>query len=65
MSKLDQYLLKFNRFLVWILLALLIVFVSNGELIGVGIIGSFMMSMFSAGMPLQADITHLKNYFKL
>lgn len=44
---------------------LLIVFVSNGELIGVGIMGGFIMSMFSAGMALQADLTHLKNDFKL
>ena len=44
---------------------LLIVFVSNGQLIGVGIMGGFIMSMFSAGMALQADLTHLKNDFKL
>jgi len=44
---------------------LLIVFVSNGALIGVGIMGGFIMSMFSAGMALQADLTHLKNDFKL
>lgn len=44
---------------------LLIVFVSNGELVGVGIMGGFIMSMFSAGMALQADLTHLKNDFKL
>jgi ABC-2 type transport system permease protein len=44
---------------------LLIVFVSNGALIGVGIMGGFIMSMFSAGMSLQADLTHLKNDFKL
>jgi ABC-2 type transport system permease protein len=44
---------------------LLIVFVSNGVLIGVGIMGGFIMSMFSAGMALQGDLTHLKNDFKL
>jgi ABC-2 type transport system permease protein len=44
---------------------LLIVFVSNGTLIGVGIMGGFIMSMFSAGMALQGDLTHLKNDFKL
>jgi ABC-2 type transport system permease protein len=42
-----------------------IVFVSNGTLIGVGIMGGFIMSMFSAGMALQGDLTHLKNDFKL
>jgi len=44
---------------------MLIVFVSNGALIGVGIMSGFIMSMFSAGMALQADLTHLKNDFKL
>ncbi len=44
---------------------LLIVVVTNGSLIGVGIMGGFIMSMFSAGMALQADLTHLKNDFKL
>jgi len=44
---------------------LLIVFVSGGRLTGVGIMGGFIMSMFSAGMSLQADLSHLKNDFKL
>ncbi len=44
---------------------LLIVFVSSGRLTGVGIMGGFIMSMFSAGMSLQADLAHLKNDFKL
>jgi ABC-2 type transport system permease protein len=44
---------------------LLIVFVSNGALIGVGIMGGFIMNMFSAGMALQGDLTHLKNDFRL
>ena len=44
---------------------LLIVFVSNGRLIGVGIMGGFIMSMFQAGMALQTDLSHLKNDFKL
>jgi ABC-2 type transport system permease protein len=44
---------------------LLIVFVSGGRLTGVGIMGGFIMSMFSAGMSLQTDLSHLKNDFKL
>jgi ABC-2 type transport system permease protein len=44
---------------------LLIVFVSRGTLIGVGIMGGFIMTMFSAGMSLQTDLSHLKNDFKL
>jgi ABC-2 type transport system permease protein len=43
----------------------LIGFVSRGTLLGEAIIGGFIMSMFSAGMSLQADLSHLKNDFKL
>lgn len=43
----------------------LIVFVSRGALIGVAVEGGLLMSMFSAGMSLQADLSHLKNDFKL
>jgi len=42
-----------------------IVFVSRGNLFGVGILGGFIMAMFSAGMNLSADLSHLKNDFKL
>ena len=44
---------------------LLIVFVSRGVLIGEAVEGGFIMSMFSSGMSLQADLAHLKNDFKL
>jgi len=44
---------------------LVIVFVSRGSLFGVGIMGGFIMAMFSAGMSLSADLSHLKNDFKL
>jgi len=44
---------------------LLITFVSRGTLIGVGVEGGLIMSMFSAGMSLQSDLSHLKNDFKL
>jgi ABC-2 type transport system permease protein len=44
---------------------LLITFVSRGTLLGVGIEGGLVMSMFSSGMGLQADLSHLKNDFKL
>jgi ABC-2 type transport system permease protein len=44
---------------------LLIVFVSHGSLIGEALEGAFIMSMFSSGMSLQADLSHLKNDFKL
>lgn len=43
----------------------LIEFVSRGALLGVAIEGGFIMSMFSAGMSLQTDLSHLKNDFKL
>jgi len=44
---------------------LVIVFVSRGSLFGVGIEGGFIMAMFSAGMGLSSDLSHLKNDFKL
>ena len=43
----------------------LITFVSRGSLIKVAVEGAFIMSMFSSGMSLQADLSHLKNDFKL
>jgi len=42
-----------------------IVFVSHGALLGEAILGGFIMSMFSAGVGLQSDLSHLKNDFKL
>ena len=44
---------------------LVIVFVSHGTLFGVGIEGGFIMAMFSAGMGLSTDLSHLKNDFKM
>ena len=44
---------------------LLITFVSRGTLLGVGVLGGLIMSMFSSGMSLQSDLSHLKNDFKL
>jgi len=44
---------------------LVIVFVSRGSLFGVGIEGGFIMAMFSAGMGMSSDLSHLKNDFKL
>ncbi len=44
---------------------LVIVFVSHGALIGEAIEGGFIMTMFSAGVGLQGDLSHLKNDFKL
>ena len=43
----------------------LITFVSRGSLLEVAIGGGLVMTMFSAGMSLQADLSHLKNDFKL
>ncbi len=44
---------------------LVIFFVSRGALIGQAIEGALIMSVFSSGMGLQADLSHLKNDFKL
>lgn len=43
----------------------LIFFISGGTLLSVSIIGGLIMTMFSAGTSLQADLSHLKNDFKL
>jgi ABC-2 type transport system permease protein len=43
----------------------LILLISGGTLLGVGIVGGLIMTMFSAGTSLQADLSHLKNDFKL
>jgi ABC-2 type transport system permease protein len=43
----------------------LIVFVSQGSLLGVAIIGGLIMTMFQAGAFIQADLSHLKNDYKL
>jgi ABC-2 type transport system permease protein len=40
-------------------------FVSKGGLLDQAIEGAFIMSMFSSGMGLQSDLSHLKNDFKL
>jgi ABC-2 type transport system permease protein len=43
----------------------LIFFISGGTLLAVGIVGGLIMTMFTAGTSLQADLSHLKNDFKL
>ncbi len=40
-------------------------FVSKGGLLSQAIEGAYIMSMFSSGMGLQADLSHLKNDFKI
>jgi ABC-2 type transport system permease protein len=40
-------------------------FVSKGGLLPQAIEGAYIMSMFSSGMGLQADLSHLKNDFKI
>ncbi|MBI0582726.1 MAG: ABC transporter permease [Methanomassiliicoccus sp.] len=44
---------------------ILVVFVTRGELLGFAIVGGMIMTMFQSGMSLQADLSHLKNDFKL
>jgi ABC-2 type transport system permease protein len=55
----------FNTVLSPLSFLVLITFVSQGSLLGEAILGSFIMSMFSSGMALQGDLSHLKNDFKL
>jgi ABC-2 type transport system permease protein len=44
---------------------IIIYFVSRGALLSQAIEGGFIMSMFSSGMSLQSDLSHLKNDFKI
>jgi len=44
---------------------ILIFFVSDGRLLGEAIEGGLIMTMFSSGSSLQADLSHYKNDFKL
>jgi ABC-2 type transport system permease protein len=44
---------------------IIIYFVSRGTLLSQAIEGGFIMSMFSSGMSLQSDLSHLKNDFKI
>jgi ABC-2 type transport system permease protein len=44
---------------------ILIEFVSHGALLGEAVEGGIIMTMFSSGMSLQSDLSHLKNDFKL
>ncbi len=43
----------------------LIFLISDGSLLGEAILGGLIMSMFQSGVSLQADLSHLKNDFKL
>ena len=54
-----------NTLLAPLSILVIIVFVSRGALIGVGIEGALIMAMISAGISLQSDLSHLKNDFKL
>ncbi len=58
-------ILLLNTLLAPLSILVIIVFVSRGTLIGVGIEGALIMSMISAGIGLQSDLSHLKNDFKL
>ena len=44
---------------------ILIFFVSGGKLLGEDILGGLIMTMFQSGASLQADLSHLKNNFRL
>ncbi len=54
-----------NTVLAPISFLMIINFVSKGGLLDQAIEGAFIMSMFSSGMSLQSDLSHLKNDFKL
>ena len=54
-----------NTILAPISFLIIVIFVSRGALLSQAIEGAFIMSMFSSGMGLQADLSHLKNDFRL
>lgn len=54
-----------NTILAPISFLIIVNFVSRGALLSQAIEGAFIMSMFSSGMSLQADLSHLKNDFKI
>jgi len=54
-----------NTILAPISFLLIVNFVSKGVLLSQAIEGAFIMSMFSSGMGLQSDLSHLKNDFKI
>ncbi len=58
-------ILLINTLLAPLSILVIIVFISRGALLGVGIEGALIMTMISAGIGLQGDLSHLKNDFKL
>jgi ABC-2 type transport system permease protein len=54
-----------NTLLAPISFLVIINFVSRGGLLSQAVEGAFIMSMFSSGMGLQSDLSHLKNDLKL
>ena len=54
-----------NTLLAPISILIVITLVSHGSLLSVSIIGALIMSMVSGGVSLQADLSHLKNDFRL
>lgn len=64
-AMLNYPVLVLNAFLAPFSLLLVINFISKGALLGVAIIGGIIMIMITSGIGLQADLSHLKNDFKL
>ncbi len=54
-----------NTVLTPISFLMIVNFVSQGALLSQAIEGALIMSMFSSGMGLQSDLSHLKNDFKI
>lgn len=54
-----------NTVLTPIAFLMIVNFVSQGALLAQAIEGALIMSMFSSGMGLQSDLSHLKNDFKI
>ncbi|MDE1857181.1 MAG: ABC transporter permease [Candidatus Micrarchaeota archaeon] len=54
-----------NTLLAPLSIFVIIVLVSHGGLLSVGIVGALVMTMITAGVGLQGDLSHLKNDMKL
>jgi len=54
-----------NTFMAPLSILIIITLVSHGTLLSVGLSGALIMTMVTSGIGLQADLSHLKNDFKV
>lgn len=54
-----------NTFMAPLSILIIITLISHGVLLSVGVAGALIMTMVTSGIGLQADLSHLKNDFKV